>query len=108
MKGIKEASLAAYPRRADHVVWKVIEDKGVLLSLDDGSYFELGPVGLSIWERCNGKTPAERIAQSIAREFRVSREWAARDLLAFLRELRKSELIQLNARPASSPRRFPG
>lgn len=104
---MRECDSGGYPRRPDHVVWKVIEDKGILLSLDDGSYFEVDPVGLSIWERCDGKTPVAKMTRAIAERFRVDAQRVARDLPPYLRALEKSRLIRMESKPHSSSGRSP-
>ena len=82
-----------YPRRKEHVVWKVIDQKGVLLNLENGEYFETGPVGLFIWQQCDGTTDLDRIAQSIARKFQSHSPRVAQDVRFFLAELKRQKLV---------------
>ncbi len=98
------AVLRRYPRRMNHVVWKVIDGKGILLNLETGAYFEVGPVGLEMWQRCDGRTLAEHITPQVARQFRAEPERVARDLQQFLGELRRRKLIELCATPARAAR----
>ena len=44
-----------FVRRMDHVVWKVVEGRGILLNLEDGGYFDVDRVGLVVWQWCDGK-----------------------------------------------------
>lgn len=84
-----------YPRRLDHVVWKVIDGKGILLNLESGAYFEVSPVGLSIWQRCDGKTPFEHLAQSVATEFHGESSRVRRDATSFVSELKRRKLLEV-------------
>ena len=84
-----------YPRREEHVVWKVVGGKGVLLHLESGEYFEVDPVGLSIWERCDGKTPLEKIAQAVAEKFSEKVERVYQDLTHFVAGLRRRKLLEV-------------
>ncbi len=88
-----------YPRRLDHVVWKVIDGKGILLNLENGAYFEADPVGLSIWQKCDGQTTLEEIAQSVAEEFQAEVERVSRDLSDFFTQLRRRRLVEIFPAP---------
>ena len=88
-----------YPRRLDHVVWKVVEERGILLNLEDGAYFEVNPVGLAVWQRCDGKTLLEEIVQAIAKEFRTSPDRARRDARPFIAELKRRRLLEFSSAP---------
>lgn len=89
------------PRRPDHVVWKVLEGRGILLNIEDGSYFEANPTALAVWQQCDGRTAPEKIAAGVAREFRVDPERAEKDVAAFLRELRRRQLLATTRPPSS-------
>ncbi len=99
-------SAARYLRREDHVVWKVIEEKGILLNLEDGAYFEANPVGLAIWQLCDGRRSSEAIATTIAQEFRTPPHRVTRDLHAFVTELRRRKLLRISEAPAKAPPRL--
>lgn len=95
---MKELSPEQYVKRMDHVVWKVIEEKGILLNLENGSYFEINPVGLSFWQRCDGKTAFSKIAQSITKEFDADLNRVTRDLSKFVGELKRQKMAELTKR----------
>jgi hypothetical protein len=79
----------------EHVVWKVIDGKGILLNLESGAYFEVNPVGLSIWQRCDGKTPFERLAQSVAAEFHGKPTRVRKDVTSFVSGLKRRKLLEV-------------
>ena len=51
----KGKEISGYIRRKDHVVWKVLDGKALLLNLDSGDYFDVNPVGLILWRLCDGQ-----------------------------------------------------
>ena len=91
--------LNQFLRRQDHVVWKVIEGKGILLNLENGSYFEVDPVGLTIWQRCDGKRTFSDIAQIVAEEFETGLDRVSLDLKEFVGELKRRRLAELLDKP---------
>lgn len=95
-------SCSQFIRRSNQVVWKVIEDKGIVLNLEDGAYFEVNPVGLEIWKVCDGKTSLEKIAERIAKTFHADPERTCRDTFAFVSELRRRKLVEASERPAAA------
>ena len=105
MKQKRQTGTDRYPRRLDHVVWKVIDGKGILLNLEDGSYFEVGRVGLAIWQHCDGKTTFGRMTQSIARDFRAREKRVTRDLQTFVAELKRRKLAEVLEEPKAATAR---
>lgn len=89
-----------YPVRLDHVVWKVIDGKGILLNLESGAYFEANAVGLSIWEHCDGRTLLEPMAEAIAKKFRIGAGRVHRDIPPFIAELKRRGMITTRTAPA--------
>ena len=81
--------------------WKVIDDEGILVDLESGYYFSLNPVGLFIWDRCNGDFEIEEIVEGLVEEFEVEDAIARRDLEAFLGELNQQKLVLLDTLPMS-------
>jgi hypothetical protein len=56
----------------------------LLLDLDSGDYYGLGPVGGLIWERLDGQSQLAVIAQEVAETFGVAAQTAEADLLEFV------------------------
>lgn len=88
-----------FVRRRDHVVWKVIEGKGILLNLEDGAYFDVDPVGLAIWQLCDGKTTLSQISNSINLKFQTDLEKIRRDVSQFTDELKRQRLVEIISTP---------
>ena len=89
-----------YVRRMDHVVWKVIDGKGVLLNLEDGSYFDVDPVGLGIWELCNGRATLNEIMASTSQRFPANSERVSKDVPNFVKDLKAHGLVEVTSAPA--------
>lgn len=82
------------PRRSEQVVWKILDGKGILLNLQDGAYFEANPVGLAVWQQCDGLTDPAKIARGVSKKFRVGLDQATRDVAGFVRELLRRKLLR--------------
>jgi hypothetical protein len=77
----------------------------VILSMKDGVYYGLDPVGARIWAWLIAQEPArpltlDALADLIIGEFEVDREQALADLLALADDLLAQGLIEVVAEPA--------
>ena len=97
---MKEKVKEGFVRRMDHVVWKVIEGKGILLNLENGAYFDADPVGLAIWQLCDGRTTVSQISNSISLKFRMDPEKVRRDASKFISELKRQRLVEIISTPS--------
>lgn len=97
MRRLKKNKAVQLPRRLKHVVWKTIQEKGILLNLESGSYFEVNPVGLAIWKKCDGKAQLEKIIEDIAGQFGSAPGQIRRDLTPFIAELQRNKLLEFAA-----------
>jgi len=75
------------------VIWQRVGRKAILLNIEDGSYFEVDPVGLAIWRGCDGSKDVHRISRDVARQFRVSQERVRRDVIGYLGKLTRENLL---------------
>ena len=92
----------SFVRRKDHVVWKAVDRKGILLNLEDGSYFDVDCVGLAIWELCDGRKKPEEIALRVHRSFRADPVRVSKDVSRFIGELKRRRLLELVSRPTAA------
>jgi hypothetical protein len=79
--------------RSPKTAWRVIEGEAVILSLDTKAFRGLNPVGSRVWELIDGRRSVDEIVEVIVREFDVTRERAAGDVQAFVRELLDKGLV---------------
>ena len=81
-----------FARRMDHVVWKMVDGKGILLNLEDGAYFDVDSVGLSVWQLCDGRTTLNQIALRTSRTFKTDPGRVSRDIHGFVGGLKNLRL----------------
>ena len=73
----------------------------VILSVKDGVYYGLDPVGARIWALMQEPRTLSAIADAIVAEYDVEREVALADLLALSAQLLESGLIEVLPEPAA-------
>ena len=81
-------------QKIDDTDCKEIEDKGIILNLNNGDYFSVNKVSLFIWKSLNGRNRLAGIAKKVAANFNVDDETALKDLLDFVRRLDKLKLVK--------------
>lgn len=79
--------------RSPQTAWRVIEGEAVILSVDTKVFRGLNAVGSRVWELIDGARSVAEIAATIAREFDVAPEVAARDVGAFVEALLAKGLV---------------
>ncbi|MBI1808595.1 MAG: PqqD family protein [Gemmatimonadetes bacterium] len=72
----------------------------VILSVKDGVYFGLDPVGARIWALLQERRTLDDVADAVAAEYEVDRARALADLLALAAELLDAGLIEVVPEPA--------
>jgi hypothetical protein len=85
--------------RAEDVVARRIGGEVVLVPIrrrvgDLESVFTLNEVGARIWDLCDGTREVDDIAAVLAGEYEVNAAEAAREIEAFLEEIREAGLIK--------------
>lgn len=72
-----------------------VEDEVVILSMKDGVYYGLNPVGAYIWSQIQEPKRVEEIRNSILWEFDVGKEECEADLMELLKDLLDHSLIEI-------------
>lgn len=72
----------------------------VILSVRDGVYYGLDPVGARIWALLQEPRTLDQVADTIVTEYAVERDRALADLLAVAGHLLDSGLIEVVPEPA--------
>jgi len=73
-----------------------VEDEVVILSMKDGVYYGLNPVGAFIWNQIQKPKRVDEICDLIMGEFDVGREECEADLMDLLYELLDKGLIEVS------------
>ena len=81
-------------QKIDNTNCKEIEDRGIILNLNNGDYFSVNKISLFIWRSLNGRNHLAGISKKVAANFNVDDETALEDLLDFVRRLDKLKLVK--------------
>ncbi|NLA27362.1 MAG: PqqD family protein [Firmicutes bacterium] len=85
--------LKQVPVKNPDVVWRDLEGEGVLLNPVDGKYFGLNAVGLSVWDRMDGKCTLEKIVTLLLEEYEVERPVLEKDIVELASQMAAGGLI---------------
>lgn len=66
----------------------------VMMSIENGEYYGLDAIGSRIWELIENQKKVSELCDLLIEEFEVGREQCEKDILAFLNEMVKSNLIK--------------
>lgn len=69
------------------------DDEGVLLDIENGTYYGLDEVGLDIWKLIEQKKGFDDILKIISETYNTSHYEVIRDIEIFLKELKNKGLI---------------
>lgn len=82
-------------RKSPKTSWRTIAGEGVVLDLNSHMLRGLNPVGTRIWELIDGQRSEDEIGEQIAKEFDVDPARARAEVVAFLNELLKKQLVEV-------------
>jgi len=77
----------------EEISYREIEGQILLLRPDDHFLYTVNGSGKFIWLEIVKRKPISTIAKNLAKKFNVSEEKAAKDVLKFVSELEKKEII---------------
>ncbi len=77
------------------MVFRDLDDEAVLLNLSTGVYFGLDPVGTRIWHLLLERGQIAAVRDAIVEEYDVTSAVAAADLLGFVDDLARAQLVEL-------------
>ena len=72
-----------------------VEEEVVILSLKNGVYYGLNPVGAFIWNLIQKPKTLEEVRDAVLQEFDVNEEECMKDLNELIGELLKKNLIEV-------------
>jgi hypothetical protein len=93
--------LALRPLRNEGLDWCLHDEGGLITDETVGRSWSLNPVGLFIWDHCDGTRDVAQISSAMRLSFGIDDETAHTDLADFLVYMEEIGLIQL-AYPAAS------
>jgi hypothetical protein len=77
----------------EKIAYRVINDKAVVLNLDNGHYYCLNDTGTRILELINKKTPLLEILDFLKKEYEIQDERLKDDLIELVKDLVKERII---------------
>ena len=80
--------------RNNEMLWKLIEDKVVLLDMDEGRAITLNEVGSHIWTSLEKEKTNDELVQDVTSDFDIGEDTARKDTNAFLDDMLKRDLIR--------------
>ncbi|HEY4785221.1 MAG TPA: lasso peptide biosynthesis PqqD family chaperone [Bacteroidales bacterium] len=90
-----EITLQTTVRRNTNMVTSKIDDEIVMMSVENGEYYGLDPVGSRIWELIEKPIQIADLITTLMDEFEVERENCERDTFEFLKELNTKRLLEI-------------
>lgn len=73
-----------------------VDGEAVILSIDNGRYYNMNAVGTRIWEAVEQPISVAALIDLLMREFEVERQDCEAEVLAFLGELHADRLVQIS------------
>jgi coenzyme PQQ biosynthesis protein PqqD len=92
-----QIALDERPRRQDGVLAQEAQGQTVLLRLADGGYYAVDEVGAMIWDRCDGQRAVGEIVTELCAEFDAPEDVICGDVLEFVGDLRREQLLVVDA-----------
>ncbi len=79
--------------RQDRVLTQQAADTMILLSLDNGQYYELNDVGRCVWELCDGTHRIDEMISMVCDTYEAPAEAIRADVMELLQELVEEKLL---------------
>ena len=80
---------------ADHVKFTVVEREAIIIDTDSGKYLGLDEVGTRILEILSETGSAERVIQTLMKEYSVSEAQLKQDVEKFIEEFETRGLVEI-------------
>jgi len=81
--------------RSPRPLTATVDDEIVMLSPDRGAYFGLNAVASRIWSLLGEPVTIDALCVALTAEYQVDELTCRREVLAFLRELDRAELVEI-------------
>jgi len=86
-------------KKRDNIVSRKVAGDSLLIPIrgrlaDMQRIFAVDSVGEFVWDHIDGRNTLAQILDAVAEEFEVDRATAHEDLLAFIKSLRRTELLE--------------
>lgn len=81
--------------RGEAIIFTELDGVVVMMDAEEGSYYELNPVGARIWALAESRPRVAEICAAFVAEYEVAPDRCADEVRAFLEELRRREVMRV-------------
>lgn len=81
--------------RNKEILWRLIEDKVILLDMDEARTIMLNDVGSHIWIAIETQKTQDELISQVTEAFDIDEETARKDVHSFLNDMIKRDLIRM-------------
>ncbi|WP_339321461.1 lasso peptide biosynthesis PqqD family chaperone [Paenibacillus sp. FSL W8-0194] len=93
--GVDVISSDVLVKQSEGFLVSEMDGEKVMLSIENGKYYNLGQTGSRIWELIASPVTISGIVDQLVEEFEIGREACEQQVFAFLRHLAAEKLIQV-------------
>ena len=72
-----------------------LKDEAVILNMENGKYYGLNAVGVSIWKAIQQPATIEQIESAVMQEYDVDHETCHNEVVLFIRKMAAEKLIEI-------------
>lgn len=83
--------------RSEDFITSTVDNDLVMMSLEKGTYYGLDSIGSHVWENIAEPITVHDLCQKLTNQFEVQPTQCQTDVLAFLNELQKENMIHVAA-----------
>lgn len=82
-------------KKQSQVRYTIVPEGGLLVQHKTAELLTLNPIAIEIFDKIDGKKKVKELLKEILKEYDVEEERARDDILEFLKELEKKEIIEV-------------
>ena len=92
---MKRITIESQISQIKDIIASDIDDEKVMMSVEKGQYYGLDPVGSRVWELIEEPIKVSAVIDALLLKYDVEREVCERDVLAFLEDLYKDGILEV-------------
>ena len=81
--------------RKSDLLFSNMDDEVVMMNIEKGEYYGLDEIGSRIWQIIENPVTLDELIQVLVEEYDVDRETCRIDVVVFIEELRKKDLVNI-------------
>jgi len=80
-------------KKSDTLLEANLEDSLALMSIEDGKYYGMNPIGKAVWELLDEPIEAKKIIDKLLNDFSIDAETCQKETITFLHQLLERKMI---------------